>query len=186
MLNKTNEIYDSGALVAEVFKSHPHTLVALFTREGIAFNNTHFVRKAGEDYLLLNEADLAPLSIAVDEWARKRDSLWGKVAHGHSWCGYLGSGYYAPNSEKEIFIKKGESAAHLKVGKLEERINIKDLEFVLERFILEVKRGKQGTVFNEQEISIANEAFALYSARKGIYASKPVEDIISSLDRCSS
>ena len=153
-----------------------------FTKEGIAFKNTHYVRKGGEDYLLLGEADLAPLSIAVDGWSRTGGSLWGRVAHGHSWCGYLGSGYYAPNSEKEVFIKKGESAAHLNVGKLEERFSLGDLEFALERFKLNVKRGKQETVFNKHQILLVNEAFDLYSARKGNYSPKPIEDIINSLD----
>lgn len=182
MLNKTNEVYDSGKLVAELFKGSPFTVVALFAKDGIAFKNTHYVRKSGEDYLLLGEVDLAPLSIAVDEWSRIRDSLWGRVAHGHSWCGYLGSGYYAPNSENEVFIKKGESATHLNVGKLEECFSLGNLEFVLERFKLNVKRGKQEAVFNKHQIPLVNETFDLYRARKDIYAPKSVDSIISSLD----
>jgi|GEM_PF-3708399 len=174
VLEKVKEIYDAGSLSAELFRKDD--FVALVSNACVCLKNRHYLSaKDGiEDRIILEKDDFVTVLDAISEWKDVKDSLWGRIPHGHSWCGYLGSEYFAPNSKKGRYIEK-DKKIDFEVGNTEKRLKRGGLEFILERFRLEIRRGKQQAVFDGCQLPLINEVFRLYEKRNGIYLldSKP-------------
>ncbi len=171
MLEKIKGFYDSGALIAELFeKSYVNVLLS---RKCVALRNRLGRISADpkiKNYIILEKEDFASVSNAIGKWREINNTLWGRIASGSSMVGYRGATYYPPNSETGIYIKKGESAEHLKIGKTEEVLRIKDLEFVIERFYLTARRRNQMAHFDLRwQESLIAEAFVSYDALKRNY-----------------
>lgn len=185
MLKKINEFYDSGDLVGELFEKDDFNVlllskgVALMNRLGIMSSNPKM-----KNYIFLESKDFAHMTRAIEEWKNIKDTLWGRIPHGSSICGYLGATYYPPNSETGTYIKKGESSKHLKVGKMKKNLQIGSLDFVVERFHLIAKRKNQIVYFDLRwQQPVIAEAFDSYNARKNNYRdcdSSSIEDMIES------
>lgn len=173
MFEKSKEIYDSGNLVAEIFKDN--SFLFLVSKDRLTLKNSQYLSSKPDikSYIDLKKADFSTVSGTIKEWKKVKDSLWGEIPHGHSWCGHLGTAYYPPDSKEEIYFKKDKSTGKVSspenLGKLEERVKKGDLEFVFERFCFSIDRNKQHARFDAWQIPLIKEAFGFYDARKGLY-----------------
>ncbi|MFH1063887.1 MAG: hypothetical protein V1729_02295 [Candidatus Woesearchaeota archaeon] len=179
-LVSVNSIYDGGKLIAEAFRSDYFT--ALLSKEALCLKNGHYLSGSSDikNHIVLSPEDFDVVGEAISHWQQEKDHLWGQRAHGHSWCGYLGTTYYPPHSEDSTYIKKGESKDHLGIGKLEDRLKKGDLEFIIERFRLGIEREGQRALFDAYQIPLISEAFILYDARKAHYErAADIDDCLS-------
>ncbi len=178
-----DNVYCPGPLVAEVFRDCD--FIALLSIERVCLKNKKYLLcDVKEDYISLKEKDFDAVRKGISEWSKVRDSLWGRIAQGHSWCGRTGKSYYAPNSDEELLFREDESGKvgePKDLGTLEEKLRLGDLEFTFERFTFSVKQGiqrdkipqySQGVIFDKGQESLIEESFIVYNARKGIYAPK--------------
>lgn len=180
MFEKIKEIYDSGNLVAEMFGQGSFLILA--SKDKVSLKNNHYgsAKPGGDNCIDLRGADQSAVLGAIGEWKKVRGSLWGRISCGHPMGGYQGSFYYSPSSKcppdgkEAVWMKKdektGKASKPKDLGKLEERVERGNFEFVFERFCFGVGRGKQQVRFDEWQVPLIGESFILHEARKGLYA----------------
>ncbi len=168
VLEKVKEFYDSGSLAAELFRKDDFS--AVVSNSYVCLKNGHYLSTKDnvKDSITLYKNDFDAVRDAISAWKKSKDSLWGIIPHGHSWCGYLGSEYFAPNSRKGKYVEK-DKKRDFDVGKTEKRIKRGSLEFILERFRLGVSRRNERAVFDAWQLPLITETFKLYEKRNGIY-----------------
>ncbi len=173
MFEKIKEIYDKGSLVAEAFKKD--SFLFLLSKGKVSLKNSQCLSgdPKVKSHIDLEAKDFGTVLSTIGEWKKVKDSLWGRIPHGHSWCGHLGTAYYAPNSEEEIYLKKDDKTGKVpspeNLGRLEERVNHGGFGFIFERFCFSVCGNNQEARFDAWQIPLIKESFAFYDARKGLY-----------------
>ena len=108
MLVRTEEIFDSGKLVAEIFTKEPG-LTGLFgelRKDRIKLENTHTYRDGWENELELSQNDADNISKVLNLWKKFSKSLYAYVARGAIFVGFLGYDFYRPYSNKSEWLDK--------------------------------------------------------------------------------
>lgn len=83
--------------------------------------------------------------------------------------GHTSTTFYPPHEKEGINVKKDQSHRHIGVGRLEEKVQKRDIEFTFERFCLGIARGNQATLLDEYQVPLLDQVFALYAKRNGLY-----------------
>jgi len=87
---------------------------------------------------------------------------------------------------KARYLKKDEKTGKVpkpeNLGKLEERISRRGLDFVIERFRLSIGRGNQLAILDAWQVPLIKDAFNFYDARKGFYLPCNSEKAVAFLD----
>jgi len=155
VLEKCKELYESGILISEEFQNHQ--FIVELSHNKVSLRNSHYL--TNETAVSITPDFFNTVLEHIGSWEKKKDALWGRRAHGHSWCGYIGSTYFEPNNDEGTYVKKGEPKPS--IGTLEEKLDI----FTFERF----RFGIQNIFFDEWQVPLIGEAFQLYTARASLY-----------------
>jgi hypothetical protein len=181
VLEKIKELYAGGDIVGELFRNQQ--FIGIVAQGYIICRNSHygFAEKSVDDYVIIQESEFDSIRLAVSKWNDLKNELWGSIAHGHSWCGYLGTSYYAPHSKKAVYVEKGKSKDKVRIGKLEEKLEDGEFSFVIERFTLCITKGKGKVIIDHYQIPLLEELFLIHKKRKESYTyseSKQISDAL--------
>lgn len=182
-----NQIYDcnSGNLVTEEAEHRDYGTKANFYREGIRL--TELSRYVMQGSLLIQNQDFNYLLSIFKLWEEHHNSLPGSKSYGHSWSGWISTGYFEAGSDNSVFCTNKTNKREKKVKEFEEsrkdaekKLNeeLKEelvtptLDAKITRFELELKYGKGGTtaLLTERDIAALKDFIPLYSKRRKMYA----------------
>lgn len=194
----TKVIYESGALVGELFKYD--TFVALVFKKGVCLRNVRYsvlytlysnyppLIAGGKNYITLEEEHFGVVLKAAGDWNEVKDSLWGAGRRIGNCMGYAES-FFPPNTKDNMvccpdptcldnskYFYRGPDGRWDKIfhkpgiEEFRRRVSGGGLDFTLERFCFVVQRAARIVSFDEWQVPFISQAFGLHKRRKGIFA----------------